>query len=99
MKSKMDDIRNVENKYGLMLFGMGLTHLMDVGHSNLTDENVEEGLKQIMTKGESDKTDGKIPVMTSEFQCEILRCSAELARFSIWTLFAYIKKYMEIGGI
>ena len=96
-KERMNEIRNIENKYGLMQFRMGLSHLFDVGHSNMTDENVEEGLKQIMAKGESDKADGKIPVMTPEFQCEILRCSAELARFSIWTLFAYIKKYVEVG--
>lgn len=77
-----------------MLFGMGLTHLVDVGHQNLTEENVKEGLRQIMAQGETNKANGKIPIMTPEFQCEILRCAAELAKFSPWTLFAYIKKYM-----
>ena len=90
-------IMNIENKYGLTLFRMGLTHLVDVGHRHLGDGEVEECITQIMAQGEKDRADGKIPVMTPEFQCEILRCSAELARFSPWTLFAYIKKHVVIS--
>lgn len=97
MKEDLKEIRNIENKYGLVLFRMGLSHLVDVGHRNLTDENVEESVQQIMAQGEEDKANGKIPVMTPEFQCEILRCAAELAQFSIWTLFAYIKKHVEVS--
>lgn len=98
-KEKLKEIRNIENKYGLMLFRMGLSHLVDVGHRNLTDENVEESVRQIMAEGETSKTNGRISIMTPEFQCEVLRCAAELAQFSVWTLFAYIKKYVDIGGL
>jgi len=75
---------------------MGLTHLVDVGHQNLTKENVEEGIKQILVQGEEDKANSKRSFMTPEFQCEILRCAAELAKFSPWTLFGYIKKYVVV---
>ena len=92
----MKAIRDLEDKYGLMTFRMGLSHLVDVGHRNLTDENVEESIREIMAQGEEDRANGKKPVMTPEFLCEVLRCAAELARFSIWTLFAYIKKYVHI---
>jgi len=94
---KMKEIRDIENKYGLVLFRMGLSHLVDVGHQNLTDENVEAGIEQIMAKEEDDKANGKISVMTPEFQCDIVRCAAELTKFSVWTLFAYIKKYVTVG--
>lgn len=97
ISNEMKEIRNIENKYGLVLFRMGLSHLVDVGHRNLTDENVVESIRQIMVQGEEDAANGKISVMTPEFQCEIVRCAAELARFSIWTLFAYIKKYVEVS--
>lgn len=97
ISNEMKEIRNIENKYGLVLFRMGLSHLVDVGHRNLTDENVRESVEQIMAQGEEYAANGKIPVMTPEFQCEIVRCAAELARFSIWTLFAYIKKYVEVS--
>lgn len=99
ISNEMKEIRNIENKYGLVLFRMGLSHLVDVGHRNLTDENVRESVEQIMAQGEEDKANGKISVMTPEFQCEIVRCAAELARFSIWTLLAYIKKYVNVSNI
>ena len=91
------NIKNIEDKRGLILFRMGLTHLVDVGHRNLDDDAVEEGVKQIIAKGEEDEANGIVSVMTPEFQCEILRCAAELAKFSPWTLFAYIKKHVYIG--
>ena len=86
----MQSINNIENKYGLALFGMGLTHLVDVGHSNLTDENVENGIAQIMAEG-------KTCIMTPEFKCAVIRCAAELAKFSPWTLFTYIKEHVVVG--
>ncbi|GHV13429.1 hypothetical protein FACS1894219_08210 [Clostridia bacterium] len=94
----MKEIRALEDKYGTVLFRMGLSHLVDVGHRNLDIPYVEESIKDIMAQGEEDADSGKISIMTPEFQCEILRCAAELTRFSIWTLFAYIKKYVDVGG-
>jgi hypothetical protein len=92
----MNEIRNIEDKHGLVAFRMGLTHIFDMGHRHMDDEAVAEGVKQIIAKGLEDKANGKNPVMTPEFQCDILRCAAELAQFSIWTLFAYIKNHMEV---
>ena len=100
MNEKTEDIqsiRNIENKYGLMLFRMGLSHLVDVGHKHLGDDEIAECIAQIMAQGEEEKADGKISVMTPEFKCNILRCAAELAKFSIWTLFAYIKEHVVVG--
>ena len=96
MKNEANEIRNLENKYGLMLFRMALTYLVDVGVRHLTDENVEDSIKQIMADGEADKANGGIPIMTPEFQCRIIHCAAELAKFSIWDLFYYIKEYVHI---
>ena len=100
MIDKMEDIqsiRNIENKYGLVLFRMALTHLVDTGHRNFGEAEVEESIAQIMSQGEKDKDNGKIPIMTPEFKCEVLRCAAELAKFSPWTLFAYIKEHVVVG--
>jgi hypothetical protein len=98
MKEKMKEIRNIEDKYGLALFRMGLTHLADIGFRHLTDENVEESIRQIIAEGEANKANGVVTIMTPEFQCEIVRCAAELTNFSIWDLFAYIKKYVHISN-
>ena len=91
---KMAQIRAVEDKYGLILFRMGLTHLIDVGARHLTEENVAETVKQIETEGKEDEVKGIKRIMTVEFQCDIVRCAAELAAFSIWDLIRYIKKYV-----
>lgn len=98
MAGKIKEINNLENKYGLVLFRMGLTHLVDVGIRNLSDENVEESIQRIIAQGEVDKANGIVPIMTPEFQCEILRCAAELSKFTIWDLFMYIKKYVAISN-
>jgi len=94
MNENMKKLTAIENKYGLMLFRMGLTYLVDVGSRNLTDNNIEESIKQIIAKDNEDKENGVIIVMSAEFQCEIIRCVTELSKFSIWTLFKYIKKHM-----
>ena len=96
MKSEITQIKMIEEKYGLVLFRTGLSHLIDVGHRNLDDENVAECIKQIHEKAEAEKETGKISVMTPEFQCDIVRCAAELAKFGIWDLIAYIKKYVVV---
>ena len=99
MKEELKKIRDIENRYGLMLFRMGLSHLVDVGHRHLDNADVDEAIKQIMAQGEEDKANGKVATMTPEFQCTIIRCAAELAQFSVWTLFAYIKRFVEVGEI
>ena len=98
MDEKMKEIQAIENKYGLMLFRMGLTHLVDAGVSSFDDNSVEEGIKQIVAQGEADEANGVKPIMTAEFKCEIMRCSAELSYFSIWTLFRYIKEYVVVDN-
>jgi hypothetical protein len=94
----MTDIAIVEEKYGLALFRTALTHLVDVGHRNLTDENVGDSIKQIIAQAKADMANGKKPLMAPEFQCDIVRCAAELSKFSIWELFAYIKENVVIGA-
>ena len=99
MSKELNEIRQLENKYGLVLFRMGLTHLIEVGVRNLTAEDVAECFKQIEAESLRDKNENVIPIMTPEFKCEIVRCSAELAKFSIWTVIAYIKKYVTVDGV
>ncbi len=98
MTGKIKEINNLESKYGLVLFRMGLTHLVDVGIRNLNNDNVKESIQQIIAQGEADRANGIVPIMTPEFQCEILRCASELAKFTIWDLFMYIKKHVAISN-
>jgi hypothetical protein len=96
VSDKTQEISAIENKYGHVLFRMGLAHMVDVGIRHLTDGNVIEAINQITAKDEEAKASGSIPIMTMEFQCEIVRCAAELAKFGVWELFAYIKEHIAI---
>jgi hypothetical protein len=95
MKSDLKKIKELEDKYGLVLFRMALTHLFDVGVRHIEDKNaVEKSINAIMEQSEN--KDGGVPIMTPKFQCDILRCASALAEFTIWTLFAYIKKHVVV---
>jgi hypothetical protein len=96
-QEKMAEIRAIEEKYGYMPFRMGLTHLMDTGINNLDDDSVEEVIRQIIAQGESDKANGIGAFISPELKCRILRCSGELTKFGVMTLFAYIKEHVVIG--
>ena len=95
-KGKMKEIRALENKYGLMAFRMSLTHLVDVGHRHFDDDSIEEGFKLILDEEKAEQAGGKKSFMTPDFKREVLRCSVELSKFTILTLFAYIKKYFVV---
>ena len=96
---KMNEIRAIEDKYGLMLFRMGLTHLVEMGVRSLSDEDeVERCIKAIMAQGAENKENGIQPILSPEYQCEILCCAAELAQYTIWTLFRYIKEHVIVDN-
>ena len=95
-QEKMKQIQAIEDRYGFMPFRMGITYLVDVGHKNIVDESVEEGVRQILAQGETDKSNGIRSFLAPELQCAILRCAGELAKFSIMTLFAYIKEHVHV---
>jgi hypothetical protein len=97
MSNKTQEISAIENKYGPAFFRMGLAHLADVGIRHLTDENVNEAVKQITANDKADKAEGVVNIMTAEFQCEIVRCAVSLSKFGVWGLFAYIKNYVAIS--
>ena len=84
-------LKTLERKYGDVLFRMALAHMVDVGARNLTDENVEVAIVQIYGKEVADKDNGVISIMTPDFQIQIVRCASELAKFSIWDVFQYLK--------
>jgi hypothetical protein len=93
----MTVIRALEDKYGLLLFGMGFTHLVDVGVRNLTDEAVHESIRQIMADGDANNTnEATNRFISPKCKCAIVQCAADLSKHSIWDLFRYIKFHVNI---
>jgi len=98
MADNLNAIKNLENKYGLALFRMALTYLVDVGIQHLTDDAVAESIKQITAKDAEIKANGVHSAMGLDFQIGIISCAAELAKFQIMDLFLYIKKHVHISN-
>lgn len=84
-KKELDTIRS-ENE---MIFRMAISHLMDVGIRNLDDESVKETCNVIM------EFDDSRSLMTNEYQCQIIRTAAKIAKFNHIHLLAYIQKEMN----
>ena len=82
---KLNEIR-MRNE---ILFRMAISHLMDVGIRHLTDENVKYTCEEIM------KGDDSNSFMTNEFQCDIVRTAAELAKVDPVHLLVYISKNVK----
>jgi len=91
------EINKIENKYGAFLFRMALTHLISVGFRNFTEENVAESIEKIEGQGRKDKDNGVYRLMTSEAECAIVRCAAELSKLEIWDLLRYVTKFVDVG--
>jgi len=72
-----------------ILFRMAISHLMDVGIRHLTDENVESTCAEIM------KQDDSHSFMTNEFQCEIVRTAAEIAKIEHTLVLSYVAKNVK----
>lgn len=92
MNPTIEQIKSIEDKYGVMLFSMGLTQLIEVGTRALINE---KSVGNMLCK-----IKGSIPdnaIMSADFQCNIIRCAAELARFSPMSLMRYVKKHMTIN--
>ncbi|SFY11427.1 hypothetical protein [Ruminococcus sp. XPD3002] len=82
---KLDEMRRSNE----MIFRMAISHLMDVGIRHLDDENVESTCTEIM------KQDDSHSFMTNEFQCEIVRNAAEIAKIEHTLVLAYIAKNVK----
>ena len=88
------EIQAIENKYGLVMFRMGLIHLVDVGIRHFNDESIEAAFKKIEADVKEAEKQGHESFMTPEFQRGIVNCAAELAKYSPLELFKYIKKHL-----
>ena len=77
----------IEEKYGTIIFRMGIGYLIEKGQAfckEITEENI-------------DGVEGNA-LMSKEFAQEIIRCGVELANCEIWDVLGYIKEFVGIDG-
>lgn len=82
-------LNNLRDECGEVLFRMAISHLMDVGIRNLTEENVT------YTCAEIRKQDDSHLFMTNEYQCAIVETAAKLTKVQHTALLRYIGKNVK----
>lgn len=83
-KKKLDKLRHANEA----VFRMAISHLIDVGTRQLTEENVERTCAVIMQEDDSNA------LMTNEFKCELVKLAGELAKINHIHLLVYISREM-----
>ena len=88
-EKKLDTLRR-ENE---VMFRMAVSHLLDCGIRNLTEENIKETCEAIMQEDDSKA------FISNEFKCELIKMAGELAKINHIDLLVYISRevYYDVG--
>ena len=77
---------------------MGLYHLIGKGWEHFTEEIIADAKQAVRENDATLSAEGKIPVMTVNFQDAIIDCAAKLAKFNITDILRFVKHYMYFEG-
>jgi hypothetical protein len=84
---QLEHIRQTSNE---MVFRMAISHLMDCGYKQLSDEEtIRNACAEIM------KEDDRHSIMTNQFKCDILLTAGKLAQIKPIHLLVYISQNVE----
>lgn len=81
-KKIIDEIRSRNE----LMFRMSLSHLIDVGVRNLTDENISQTCKEINEEDDSKH------FITNDCKCQIVKTAGELAKIDHIHLLVYVQR-------
>lgn len=82
-------LNSIVSNYGEFIFRLGISHMIDVGIRNLTDEAIKHTCEELM------KQDDSKMFMTNEFQCDIVKCAGEIAKIDHIHTLKYIGKNIK----
>ena len=92
--TKMKEIAQIEERYGLMIFTMALTYIMDIGIQNR--RNIKKCLEKVELNKQKDKKSGVTGILTPEHEHEIINCAMDLSNFNSWVLIKYLKNNLVL---
>ena len=79
-----------------LLFRFGITHLLTVGYENLTEEAVQRTI-EVIEKDALEEDEDSIPVITPEYQIDILKTAQRIREIPVWDLLKYISRKVKIS--
>ena len=96
--SDSDDFRMLDSlmREDELLFRLGVTHLISVGYENLTEEAVLRTI-EVIEKEALEMDEDTIPVITPEYQIDILKTAQRIREVPVWDLLKYISRKVKIS--
>lgn len=76
------NIRKIQELYGLLTFRLAIIFLIDIGHRALNNINNIEDMYKVIKE---------TTLISYDEQCNIVKCAKELSAFKILSLIKYIK--------
>lgn len=92
-KKKINAIRNEYSTAGDVLFRAAIQMLIEHGQANFNDEEwYAEAIKSINDKHDEVEAQGKILVISRNFDLAIVECAKKLAEIEIYDLIIYMQR-------
>lgn len=91
-------INSLVNRYGELALRCGITHLMDCGINTFNEMSEEEfniECENCRKEYQSQIAEGKTPILTDNFQIDIMSIARELSQLSPMDIFAYMQEHLE----
>lgn len=98
-KKVLDKIRNEYGCKGEVLFRTALQYVIEAGQENLKDEEWVNGvIKTVNQKHNQFESEGKVLLITRDFEIAIIECASELAKIEAYDLLMYIQREVWLSN-
>lgn len=98
-KKMLDKIRDDYGCKGEIIFKSALQCIVQYGADNLVDDwNYTHILDDINERHDAAEVEGKILIITRDFEIAILECSKEIAKIPAMDLLQYVQKEVWLSG-
>ena len=98
-KNKLDAIRSKYNCAGDIIFKTAIQYIVEHGQHNFRTKWWFDGcINSVDIRHDLADKEGKILLMTRDFEKAILECAKELAQISAYDFLTYIQREVWLGG-
>jgi len=87
-------INGLRNKYGEVMFRMGIIHLFEKGYETFRKKNLERTIRNDYDKEKACENKKHISIITPEFVRDLNLCALSLSNFETSLLLKYITNHV-----
>lgn len=98
-KKKLDEIHSKYNCAGDVIFRTAIQYIVEHGQHNFRTKWWFDGcINSMNVRHDLAEKEGKILIMTRDFEKALLECAKELAEINTYDLLTYIQREVWLGG-